>query len=195
LRWVNGESKNVTVPGDRGVASVEHSGETPLSIMSLKWLEKLLTCQKGRTGAFFGSKSATLEAVGLLLPFVTNPRILCGKHVVLQVDNTAVVHAWSKKYTISDPETSLLMRTLNILEALLECKIYVIHLRRVSNRIATIADNLSRSSTTTAELLDELRGLPWITPNGSIVQWLENPLLDWDLPLKIVQDVKLLLNR
>ncbi len=131
----------------------------------------------------------------MLLPFVTNPKKLCGKHVVLQVDNTAVVHAWSKKYTISDPETSLLMRTLNIIEDLLECKIYVLHLRRVSNQIDTIADDLSRLSTTTANLLNELHGLPWDVPKGSIVRWLENPLLDWDLPLKIVDEVKLLLNR
>jgi hypothetical protein len=114
--------------------------------------------------------------------------------VVLQVDNTAVVRAWSKKYTVSDPETSLLMRTLNILEALLECKIYVIHLRRISNRIATLADALSRTSTTTAEVLNELRDLPWDSPKGAAVRWLENPLLDWDLPVKIMDDVKTLLN-
>jgi hypothetical protein len=190
LQWVNGESKNLTIPGDRGVASVEHSGETPLSVTILKWPERLLTSQKSRTGKFFGSKSATLEAVGLLLPFLTNPKRLCGKHVVLQVDNTAVVRAWSKKYTVSDPETSLLMRTLNILEALLECKIYVIHLRRISNRIATLADALSRTSTTTAEVLNELHGLPWDSPKGAAVRWLENPLLDWDLPVKIMDDVK-----
>jgi hypothetical protein len=194
LQWINGKWENVTTPEDRGVASVEHTDGTPLSLISLKWPKRLLTCQKSSTGKFFGSKSTTLETIGLLLPFITNPKKLCGKHVVLQVDNTAVIHAWNKKYSITDPETSLLIRTLSILEALLECKIYVIHLRHMSNKIAMIADSLSRKTTTSADLLEELQGVPWTAPSGSLVTWLKNPVMDWDLPLKIVKDVKSLLD-
>ncbi len=64
----------------------------------------------------------------------------------------------------------------------------------MSNKIATIADSLSRKTTTSADLLDELQGVPWAAPSGSVVSWLENPLMDWDLPLKVAKDVKSMLN-
>ncbi len=95
--------------------------------------------------------------------------------------------------TTKDPETSLLIRVLHVLEAFLECKIYVEHLRRVSNHVARVVDGLSRESSITPELRKELAQVPWITPKGHIVTWLENPLVDWDLPLKIMEDVKALL--
>jgi hypothetical protein len=194
LAWIDGISKNITVEGDRGVASVEHKGGKIMAVSTLKWPKGLLVGKKSRSGAYFGSKSATLEMVGLFLPFLTQPQNLAGKHVVLQVDNTAVVYAWQKKYTVQDPETSLLVRSLHVLEAFLECKIYVEHLKRLSNHVASVVDSLSRTSTTSPELLSELAQTPWTTPRGALVTWLQNPVLDWDLPLKIADDVKTLLN-
>jgi hypothetical protein len=174
---------------------VEHRGGQILAVSTLKWPDHLLVGQKSRSGNFFGSKSVTLETVGLLLPFLTQPENLVGKHIVLQVDNTAMVYAWQKKYTVLDPETSLLIRSLHVLEAFLECKIYVEHLRRLSNHVATVVDSLSRNATTTPELLIELVGIPWVEPKGRLLTWLENPLLDWDLPLKLVEDVKTLIEK
>jgi hypothetical protein len=123
LAWIDGISKNITVEGERGVASVEHKGEKIMAVSMLKWPKGLLVGKQSRSGAYFGSKSATLEMVGLFLPFLTQPQNLTGKHVVLQVDNSAVVYAWQKKHTVQDPETSLLVRSLHVLEAFLECKI------------------------------------------------------------------------
>ncbi len=91
-----------------------------MAIGTLRWPDRLLIGQKSRNGSFFGTKSATLEMVGLLLPFLTNPKALKGKHVHLKVDNKAVVFGWQKKYTVKDPETSLLLRTLHVIEAFLE---------------------------------------------------------------------------
>jgi hypothetical protein len=108
------------------------------------------------------------------------------------VDNKAVVHGWKKKYSIKDPETSLLLRTLHVLEAFLECKIYVVHLRRMSNLVASLADSLSRKETTTPEILKTIGGIPVRSPVGALLDWLENPLLDWDFPQKILDDVKTL---
>jgi hypothetical protein len=104
-----------------------------------------------------------------------------------------MVYTWQKKYTVLDPKTSLLIRSLHVLEAFLECKVYVEHLRRLSNHVATVVDGLSRNATTTPELLSELAGTPWVKPKGHLLTWLENPLLDWDLPLKLVEDVKTLI--
>ncbi len=81
------------------------------------------------------------------------------------------------------------------MEAFLESKIYEEHLRRLSNHVATVVDSLSRNATTTPELLSELAGVPWVEPKGRLLTWLENPLLDWDLPLKLVEDVKTLIEK
>ncbi len=172
LVWIDRISKNITVEGERRVASVEHKGEKIMAVSTLKWPKGLLVGMKSRSGAYFGSKSATLEMVGLFLPFLTQPQNLAGKHVVLQVDNTAVIYAWQKKYAVQDPETSLLVRALHVLEAFLECKIYVEHLKRLSNHVANVVDSLSRTSTTTPELLNELAQAPWVTPRGALVAWL-----------------------
>jgi hypothetical protein len=195
LAWIDGLSKNITVEGERGMASVEHKKGKIMAVSTLKWPKGLLVGMKSRSGAYFGSKSATLEMVGLFLPFLTQPQNLAGKHIVLQVDNTAVIYAWQKKYSVQDPETSLLVRALHVLEAFLECKIYVEHLKRLSNHVASVVDNLSRTSTTTPELLNELAQVPWAAPRGALVAWLQSPVLDWDLPLKIVDDVKTLLEK
>ncbi len=45
---------------------------------------------------------------------------------------------------------------------------------------------MSRTTTTTPELLTELAQAPWAAPRGALVAWLQNPVLDWDLPLKVV---------
>jgi hypothetical protein len=79
-----------------------------------------------------------------------------------------------------------LIRCLHVLEAFLECKLYVRHLRRMSTRIAKIADGLSRQSTITPELRGAVGKAPWESLEGPLAEWLENPVLDWDLPLKIV---------
>jgi len=94
--WNGGVCKNVSIEGDRGVASVGFCGRKINSVIILRWPHILLTGAKNRKGNYFGSMSSTLEAVGLLLPFLTNPKDLRGQHVLLEVDNTSVVYAWEK---------------------------------------------------------------------------------------------------
>jgi hypothetical protein len=53
---------------------------------------------------------------------------------------TAVVSGRKKRYTIEDPETSLLIGMLHVLEAFLECKIYVTYLRHMFNPMTELAD-------------------------------------------------------
>jgi hypothetical protein len=193
LEWVDGKSKNTTIEGDRGVAAVQHVGDHITWVGVVRWPKHLLVGQKSKLGKYFGSKSTTLETVGLFLPLIARPRDVKGRHVLLQVDNTAVVYSWQKKYCGEDPETSLLIRCLHVLEAFLKCKIYVKHLKRMSNPIAAVADGLSRQATTTPEVLAAVKGAERDFPGGPLVDWLENPILDWDLPGKIVAHVKTML--
>jgi hypothetical protein len=193
LEWINGTSRNTTIVGDRGAAAVGYEKDQVNWVGDVRWPERLLIGQKSRHGKYFGSKSTTLETVGLLLPLIIRPRTIYGQHVILHVDNIAVVYAWKKKYCSGDPETSLLIRCLHVLEAFLECKLYVRHMKRMSNPIASIADRLTRQSTITTELRRMVGNVPWERLKGPLVDWSENPVLDWDLPLKIVTHVRTLL--
>jgi hypothetical protein len=139
-----------------------------------------------------GSKSGTLEIVGLLIPFIMVPHILAGNHVVLGVDNTSVVYGWKKKYCKNDPETSLLIQTLHVIEAFLCCKIYVTHVHRMSTNVAALADQLSRVSTITPAGRKLLSTVPTFHPWGNLGEWLENPVLNWNLPSLVLDDVKTL---
>ncbi len=112
----------------------------------------------------------------------------------MEVDNLSVVYAWEKRYSKTDPETSLLIRCLHILEAYLCCKVYVKHLRRLSNRMAFLADSLSREQTITADVKKSICDAKIEYPRGALIAWLKAPGLDWDLPLKLVADVETLLN-
>ena len=135
------------------------------------------------------SRSALFKAVGLLLPFLILPNKLAHRRVHLHVDNMSLVWAWRKRHMKDDVLTSILLRTLHIIEAALPCKIYVSHLPRVSNSAAKTADNLSRRSTTTAKDEDKLTHPNPILPEA-FQAWLAAPTCDWSLPLKIVLALK-----
>jgi hypothetical protein len=101
LEWIEGKSVNKTIANDRGVASILHHGGEALKTATMSWPGNLLMGQKSINGSYFGTKSGTLEAVGLILPFVSYP-------TDLQVDNTSLIYGWEKHYCKNDAETSLL---------------------------------------------------------------------------------------
>jgi hypothetical protein len=43
FEWTNGKSKNITVNGDRGVASIEYEEGKPIGAIILRWPDGLLT--------------------------------------------------------------------------------------------------------------------------------------------------------
>ena len=135
------------------------------------------------------ARSAVYEAIGLLLPFLLLPSRLTHRRIHLLVDNISLVWAWKKRHMKNDVLTSIVLRTLHILEAALPCKIYISHLPRASTRAAVLADNLSRKSTTSLADKQVLTH-----PNPALpklfLDWLSNPRCDWSIPLKIVQSLK-----
>ena len=189
LEWIEGKSVNKTKKDDRGVASVFYANKKILHTSLLTWPHALLNGAKTGKGAYFGTKSGTLEAVGLILPFLSYPSELKNQHVLLQVDNLGVVYGWEKKYCKNDPETSLLLRTLHVIEAFLPCKIYVQHVKRCSDTMSRLADSLSRRSTTSHENLQAIERGVIHRPAGALAEWLDHPFLDWSLPEKIVSDI------
>ncbi len=158
----------------------------------VRWPHSLLTTERGVHGAAFGSKTTTLEAVGLLLPFLTVPKELVGRHVILEVDNLGVVFGWEKKHTLADLEASILLGALHVVEAYLHCKIHVHHVPRVSTPMALLADKLSRESTAETRKQD-LGPFTHQVPEGALHHWLENPRPNWSLCSEIVADIERML--
>ncbi len=91
----------------------------------------------------------------------------------------------AQKKNEKDALASVLIRVLHIMEAYIPCRIFVEHLPRKSNTIATICDNLSRKSTTTSTDLSHIThnedDLPF-----PFLQWLAHPAENWQLGTEIV---------
>jgi hypothetical protein len=105
------------------------------------------------------------------------------------VDNQAIVWAWEKRYMKNDVLASILIRCLHVLEAYLPCKIYIEHVPRMSNPLAKLVDSLTRDCTTTMDMKVYLSHPVPIIPK-CFEDWLNKPIADWSLPLKLVNEIK-----
>jgi hypothetical protein len=190
LKWKNGKCFNYTTKNSRGAASIGYEGENITFVGLIRWPDSLLTTTKSLNNKLFGSKSTTLETIGILIPFLTISWKLWGCHIILEVDNTAVRFGWQKRYSKNDPETSVLLRALHVIEAFLHCRIYIKHVKRISTPMATLADQLSRDETFSQNCKDKIAHLKILQPTGSITNWLQNPTINWDLSLRLIEDIK-----
>jgi hypothetical protein len=82
---------------------------------------------------------------------------------------------------------SIMIQSLHIVEAVLPCRINVQHIPRCSSPQSLLADQLSCQSTTTETALDYVAHILIHTPTGPMVQWLNTPTSDWELPQKIAE--------
>jgi hypothetical protein len=167
---------------DRGVASLGFQNTDYFFASILYWPHPFLQ--------LFPSNSTLLEAIGLLLPFLAIPLKLRGQNVQLFVDNEAVVHAWNRRVSARNEWISLVIQTLHVLEAALPCRIHVQHIPRCSTKPARLVDALSRKCTTTPAELQQIAHLTQYQPQGPLLEWLQDPHLDWTLPLRISQYVQ-----
>jgi hypothetical protein len=124
-----------------------------------------------------------LESVSLILPFLSFPEKLIGNHIVIEIDNISVIHSWSKKYMKNDPETSLILRSVHVLESFCHCKIYLQHTKRCSTELAKLADALSRTAISTVQVMQKVQKASFDHPQNAFTDWLKNPYMNWDLPI------------
>jgi len=156
------------------------TGEWPPTILS----------GKDEKGAALASKTTLLETVGLLLPLLTAPDELRGRNVVLGVDNIAVYFAWLNRSSKGDQLASCLIRALHTVSAFLECRIFVEHVPRCTTEASSLADSLTRASTATKDRWAQVEGVRRETLPKKLADWLENPVVDWQLGFKLVDDLK-----
>jgi hypothetical protein len=157
----------------------------------MRWPLIFLNEKTDGKGAYYGSKSTTLESVGLLLPFLCVPTLVAGKEVVLEVDNIALWYGWNSKSIPRDASASILIRALHLLSFKLGCIVHIKHVLRRSTAMSELADDLSRRSTTrTSDLEISGNGITK-QPPAVLKKWIEDPKEDWNLAIRIVDSVEI----
>jgi hypothetical protein len=162
----------------RGVAAVAGSDTDSIwAVIRLVWPASLLSTAKDHKNQFFGHKSTTLKAIGLLLPLLAFSKYCRHRHLVFLTDSHPLWSDWPSKHTASDPEKSLILRCVTLIAAYLQCNIHVFREKRCSTPMSTLADTYSR--------LDHAPTLPLLNPNylyhqhyPALYAWLSNPTLD-----------------
>jgi len=165
----------------RGAASLGYKKELYFFFGLLEWPESFLKKHP--------SDSMLFETAGLLIPFLCIPNSLCHKLVILELDNTAILHAWKKKLSKNDELTSILIQCLHLIECSLPCKIFIEHVKRRSSQESILVDNFSRKNTVKTKDLKSIEHLVTHKLKGSLLKWLENTTPDWSFPKRFVNEI------
>jgi hypothetical protein len=181
--------------GDRGGASISAIEDGPIWFhASVTWPENLLLHARDSQDHAYGCKSPTLEAVAMILPFLCCPQYLLGREVRLLTDNEPVVFGWEAKRLPNDESASIIVRSLHIISHFLGAIVTVQHLPRMSTESAILADKLSRAATTGPEERRAVReAIPYKVPDA-LLQWLQQPSEDWELPNNLLKEVQQSIN-
>jgi len=186
----NGVMVATNLPNDRGVASLGLDPDLKVWYKCIaRWPISFISRDVDSKGCKFGSKTTTLEAVGLLLPFITVTKILKGRHVVLEVENTGVVHSMRKRSCTKDMTAAIIVRAIHVISFWLGCVVHVVHTPRDSTAQSVLADRLSRRLTTASCHLEAIREADNYTVPSVLLEWLENPLEDWKLVERLLDHV------
>ena len=172
-----------------GVATVglDEEGVIMLAVRHT-WNETMIRHLRDVDNKRFGNKTAFLEMVGILIPFLVVPDSLKKQHVLFRVDNMACVFGWEDRYLKEDSYCSIIIRAIHVLASFLECCVHVKHVPRKSDWESNLADRLTRERSMTSQdrkLLDSFQfNLP-----AELLSWLENPFLNWDLPMTLLNTI------
>jgi hypothetical protein len=185
-----GERVHLNTEGDRGVACVEVAGNRVTWWTDLFWPKHFLEMATDNKGAHYGSKTTTLEAIGVLLPFLCIPEELVGQHLVFTVDNIAVVYGWENRCVKFDDAASIILMAIHLIASYLGSVVHITHSPRRSTRWEILVDNLSRISSRSAEDRGWTREARKSVVQGAFTAWLKKPSEDWNLPYVLLGEVK-----
>jgi hypothetical protein len=94
----NGRFVTVPYEGERGAVSINAIEEDNLWFhAAVTFPRKFLLEKRDSKDHAYGCKSSTLEAIGIVLPFLCCPELLVGREITLLTDNEALVHGWEKR--------------------------------------------------------------------------------------------------
>jgi hypothetical protein len=187
------QGRFITIPyeGERGAASINAIENDDIWFYaSITFPKSFLLEKRDASDHAFGCKSSTLEAVGLILPFLCCPALLVGREVTLLTDNEALVFGWDKRRVPHDTSASIFIRAIHIISSFLGSSVEVRHLPRVSTPSAELVDALTRSTTTLDIHKEAVSHIPPAVIPQVLNDWFENPQDDWSLPLSLLTYVQ-----
>lgn len=187
------DGRKVTVPSSKAIGAASicmDSRDNPSFACRITWPIEFLNQARDSKGSLFGAKSTCLETIGAILPFLAAPQLVAGRHVVLELDNIAVLFAWEKRQAKDDLEASMFIRALHLITSFLACQVHIQHLPRKSTRAAIMADELSREESTSSILERRISSLETLLHSPALKDWLANPAVDWDLPNALLAEVE-----
>jgi hypothetical protein len=187
---------NTKWSGDIGCGLVAFNDEgSMIHAAQYFWPEQFVSERKDSNGIRYGDKSTTLECIGILIPLLTTPELLSGRHAILRVDNMACVFGFENGQLKNDEPASIMIRTAKIVAAYLGSAIHVEHVPRRSCWEAELADNLTRRKTTNFIELRALRRFTRKALPEALLHWMDNPVSDWELPLRLLEHVESVMNK
>jgi hypothetical protein len=137
----------------------------------------------------FAHKTHILEAIGVLLPFVSNPQFFINKHVICYVDNLAVVFNWEKRAPKGDPIFENIFKILHLMESTIPCKIYIEHVYRRSCNFSKLVDDLTCEKTTTDFQKNQTKNAKTLFLTGPLQDWIQNPCQNNNLYIDVLDHV------
>jgi hypothetical protein len=152
------------------------------------WSLEFLSFVDGK-GARMGIKTS-LEMVGALFHIVLFPHLFENSNVIIQTDSMSCFYGWENKCVKKTKTAFIIIRSISVLCAFLNCELHFQHVPRVSNWEAQLVDRLSRKSTTLLadkKLVDSFKGLR--IPK-SLLDWLSSPSENWSLPVSLLNDLR-----
>ena len=165
-----------------GGVALDEEGEILFCYQYL-WDKEMIEEKKDNKGARFSAKTSTLEMIGMILPFILFPSSLKNRHVILSTDNIGCFFGWENMAVKGDVTASILVRSLALMSAKLNCHVYVEHVPRCSTWGSKMADCLSRSGTTRGPAKKLLSSFSQPALPLFLTEWLKDPKEDWSLAL------------
>jgi hypothetical protein len=187
------QGRFITIPyeGERGAASINAIENDDIWFYaSITFPKSFLLEKRDASDHAFGCKFSTLEAVGIILPFLCCPALLIGREVTLLTDNEALVFGWDKRRVPHDTSASIFIRAIHIISSFLGSSVEVRHLPRISTPSAELVDALTRSTTTLDIHKEAVSNIPPAVIPQVLTDWFENPQDDWSLPLSLLTYVQ-----
>jgi hypothetical protein len=172
-----------------GVIGVNELGSVCL-VAQLWWPKQFITYKRDSKGKRFGEKTAMLEHIGILLPFLLIPETLKNQHIIFKTDNISCMFGHQNGYMKGDECASILIRSLYLISAFLGCAVHVEHKPRRSDWESEVADNLSRERTT--GFLEKQLMAKHLKSDFplALLDWLDSATEDWSLPDQLLVHVK-----
>jgi hypothetical protein len=171
-----------------GIIGFDVDGE--ICMVNQTFWPKELRFRRDEKESKFGSKTVFLELVGLLGPFLLCPKLIANSHVVLSVDNIGCYYGWENKGVQGDKCASILIRTLVLVSSFLSVYVHVRHLPRMSSWDSSLCDRLSRKDTTSSNDERLLNHYKSYTMPIILMDWLRDPVEDWNLCERLLNYVK-----